>query len=142
MISSARWRISGVPEGVRDAARLEDEVAGPGYVDLVSDLDADLAFEHVSVLVLAFVCVCNGAARTRGPMGCSTSAKVPPLWAPSTINRTPSPPIITFSPSSGDNTTRARGFPASVIFDLLGLESPVGAQESRPAFAFRERFRR
>jgi hypothetical protein len=57
MISSARWRISGVPEGVLDAARLEDEVAGPGYVDLVSDLDADLAFEHVSVLVLAFVCV-------------------------------------------------------------------------------------
>jgi hypothetical protein len=40
---------------VRYAPWLEDQVAGSGDADLVSDLDADLAFEHVGVFVLTLV---------------------------------------------------------------------------------------
>src|SRR5215217_3851704 len=112
-----RRRVARVPEGVRHFPWFEDQVAGTGDEDLVSDLDPDLAFEDVGVLVLA--CVCSGAARMRGPIGWSTSAKVPPLAAPSIMNRTPSPPIITFSPSSGDNTIRARGLPIPSMVVLL-----------------------
>jgi hypothetical protein len=50
-----RRRVSRVPEGVRDASGLEDEIPGPGDADLVPDLDADLTLEHVGVLVLALV---------------------------------------------------------------------------------------
>jgi hypothetical protein len=40
---------------VRHFPWFEDQVAGTGDEDLVSDLDPDLAFEDVGVLVLAFV---------------------------------------------------------------------------------------
>jgi hypothetical protein len=40
---------------VRRASRLEDEISWPDDAHLVPDLDADLAFEDVGVLVLAYV---------------------------------------------------------------------------------------
>jgi hypothetical protein len=40
---------------VRHASGLENEISGPGDADLVTDLDAELALEHVGVLVLASV---------------------------------------------------------------------------------------
>jgi hypothetical protein len=40
---------------VRHASRFEDEIPGAGDADLVPDLDADLALEHVGVLVLVAV---------------------------------------------------------------------------------------
>lgn len=36
-------------------AGLEDEISGSGDVDLVPDLDANLTFEYVGVLVLVLV---------------------------------------------------------------------------------------
>ena len=50
-----RWRVARVPEGMRHASWLEDEISWPDDAHLVPDLDADLAFEDVGVLVLAFV---------------------------------------------------------------------------------------
>ncbi len=44
-----------VPEGVRNAPRLEDEISRLGCANLVSDLDSDLSLQHVGVLVLVQV---------------------------------------------------------------------------------------
>src|SRR5215216_479601 len=63
-----------------------------------------------------------GAARARGPMGCSTSAKVPPLSSPPIMNLMPSFLSHTVSPSPGESTTRAGEFSASAIDDLLSLK--------------------
>src|SRR4051794_8166466 len=60
--------VARVPERVRDAARLEHEVARLRDGHLVADLDADLALEHVAVLVLVGVRVHrrrDGARRAR-----------------------------------------------------------------------------
>jgi hypothetical protein len=35
--------------------RIEDKVAGPGDADLISDLNADFALEHVGIPVLVLV---------------------------------------------------------------------------------------
>jgi len=50
-----RWRVARGPEGIRHPSRLEDEISWPDDAHLVPDLDADLAFEDVGVLVLAYV---------------------------------------------------------------------------------------
>jgi hypothetical protein len=60
-----RRLVSRVPEGVGDAPGLDDQVAGGGDADLLPDLDADLAFEHVGVLVFAFVRVHRGGEDAR-----------------------------------------------------------------------------
>jgi hypothetical protein len=50
---------------VRHVARLEDEVAGPGDANLIPDLDADLAIEHVAVHLLVSVRVHRRGEDTR-----------------------------------------------------------------------------
>jgi hypothetical protein len=124
-LQSPRRLFSRVPEGVRDAPQLEDEISRTGYADLVPDLDADLTLEHVGVLVLVGV-VCIGAARARGSIGCSTRAKVPPLRAPSIMNLTPSPPNCTLSPSFGDSTMRPLPAPVMVVLLYFGTPRLVG----------------
>src|SRR5918911_1677543 len=42
-LEHARGLVACVPERVRDAARLEDEIAGPGLDQLVTELHADAA---------------------------------------------------------------------------------------------------
>jgi hypothetical protein len=48
---------------MRDAAGLDQQVAGSGLKHLVAELDAEAAFQHVGVLVLVVVGVDGGAQR-------------------------------------------------------------------------------
>ncbi len=65
-LEQARRLVAGVPERVRDPARLDDELAGARLDDLVADLHGDTALEHVGVLVLVAVRVDGRAERARG----------------------------------------------------------------------------
>lgn len=47
--------VAGVPEGVLDASRLDDGLAGAGLADLVADLHAEQTGDHVRDLVLVGV---------------------------------------------------------------------------------------
>jgi hypothetical protein len=58
-------RVRAVPERVRDPARLDDEVARARVAHLVADLHADLALDHVGVLVLVAVDVHRRRQRAR-----------------------------------------------------------------------------
>src|ERR687897_885256 len=76
-LEQAGGLVGAVPERVPDAARLEHEVAGLRVQHLVADLHADLALEHVGVLVLVLVDV-HRRGECRGAIGCSTSEKPSP----------------------------------------------------------------
>jgi hypothetical protein len=59
----------------------------------------------------------------------------PPLCGASIMNCTPRPPNSTLSPSSGDNTIRARGFPIpSMVILLLWFLKPPLVRLLRPGW--------
>ncbi len=63
---NARRRITWVPEGVRHAPRLDDEVTGPSNDRASTDLGADLTLEDVGELVFVPVRVYRAAQRPWG----------------------------------------------------------------------------
>ncbi len=87
-------------------AGLEDEISWLGDANLVPDLYADLALEHVGVLVLVLVRVHRRGEDAWFDRVLDEREGLP-VSAPPIMHRTPSPPSHTISPSSGDSTMRA-----------------------------------
>ena len=95
---------------MRYAAGLEDEISWIGDVDL-------LTLQHVGVLVLVLVGVHRRGEDARFDRMLDKREGLPGLCS-SIMNRMPSPPSHTVSPSSGDSKMRARELPAPTMTNL------------------------
>jgi hypothetical protein len=116
---------TGVPERVRDAARLEDLAAGPGDVVAVADPYPDLSADDVGELVLPVVGV-----RRNEPPGIERlldDRESSTVILPGTLKSTPRPPSHTDAPSlaNRDELPRRAGFSLDLrVYGFSGNQPP------------------
>src|SRR6185312_3008829 len=144
MISNTRAGVSPAFQNVCHCSR-GLTIKSPGLpITTVSPSNAPILPSRTKLYSSSRWSRCMGAAKARGCIGCSTSAKCLPASSPSMISRAPRPPKTARWPSRGPRTLgdvmkslfqRSRLLEAGVWFSAdMGLERAKGIEPSYAAW--------